>query len=342
MKITTALASLVAYTVMMAPFHVYGEKNEEKKFSLDDGIKMLGTLPMPSKQVKTETAKATNYVNRVTYSFEKNRQALNVLEAEYKSAYENAKTDDAKQAVNSNYLTKRLNIIQSTLGDLKDSQEKFKEIAEKVTLIIGNIDANKGLAEKAAQEMAKTKELETEIKTILREYNRIRDDEPTRGTKEHNEWEDKQEDLIYRYEIAIGAFDNAVYLNDTFEKFAQKLNVSGNQAQGWLKFFRHTSTRYRISIANLETAQTAHEIAIAINDANIDFVELKELATLATEAKGLIEDLRRIPQINELGSIPTAPTFVKPSMDMGIDLDKRREEIKASLNPFDSSNPSEK
>jgi len=257
-KITTTLVAFAAFATMMVPIQVYCQINEEDisihagvQKLIDTGIKLVEELPIPVKEVVLITGTGGGYLKTVAENFEKNRKLLNSLENEYKNAHEKAKNIEARQKITTENLKRRLSIVESTLGDLEFAQTKFNEFSTKVNNIIGNIDGNKDLADKARQEMAKTKELENEMKNIKREYDSIIHEKPKRGTPEYMERFNKEKDLISRYEIALGEFDNAVYLGYVFENLADQLQISGDQVEGWLIFLANTSTQYAKNIATL-------------------------------------------------------------------------------------------
>jgi len=360
MKTTTILAASAVFAILMTPQNVFALEDfwsstetepaaaepatikeivktaaaavEAKAPTLDDGIKVLENLPKPIRNVSVETQRAGSYLKIVAESFAESEKNLNTLEKEHKAAYSKAKTNEEKRKINADYIKRKMKIIDTTLGDLEFAQVEFNKVKEKVNTLLGNIDVNQSIAEQMAQEIVKTDKCEAEVEQIVREYKRLNEDKPKRGTPEYNEWLNKQQSLISRYDIALEEFDNAVYLGGLLENIASQAHASADQVEDWIIYLHASETEYTKAINTLKGTKKAHEITLAAIDAHDAFYDMQELGNIAKLSQSLIGGLKSIPKIDEIGSIPTAPKVERPSLDVTIDFNKRREEIRSGLN----------
>ena len=287
-------------------------------FSSRTYVELFEKLSVPVKTVAGEMLKADNAMKRIVESFDKYKKVLHSAETEYKKTYKVTKTDADKTKCSVDYLKKRGEIIKAILNDIEIATSEFDKVSETVNYLLGDIDANTELAAKAAEELAKTQELEEKIKEIKRKHVLLQTRENfRRGTPEHTKLHKDRRELLNEHERAMADFENAVYLSKVFAMCSTQLKVSGDQVEKWLASVDATLTSYRMSIMSLQAMQTADEIHI------------EEI----NPPKMFSKPIPKIPEANVFGKIPHRPKkWTEPQIDTVIDFDKLREEIRASFN----------
>ena len=334
MKTTTktALTAFAVCAAMTAAFHVYGEPSEGNP-SADTGTNVLENplenLLKPIKQIDAEVLKIDNYMKRIVESFDKNKKALHSAEAEYKKAYDGAKTDDAKKKVNADYLKKNGEIIKLTLSDLEFAASELEKVVNAASDILDDIDTNQEQAIKAAHEKAKKEALVEKIRNIQKEYELTETARPKRRTPEYQAWRTQRRQLILDYKNTVGEFDSVVYWGVVCEYYAKQFDSYGDQVEGWLDSVEATLTSCIMSITSLKTVQTANDMAITVNESSGVFWDQAGLdSALSAE---VIDLLRNIPPIQGIGEMPPAPKGERMSLDVVVDFDKREEGLRKNF-----------
>jgi len=341
-KVTTTLAAFAVCATMMAPLYVYGqqsvknsvveaEEEQDERLSMDDYKQLLTELPAPIRKAESEITKADNYTASVGDKLEKNKKALDTLEASYQKDYDKAKNDTEKNKITSDFLRKRGDIIKSTMGDLEFAVTEFEKVANSVNQFLGDIDGNRKLADKASQENAKAEQFKETVREIERSFELLTLEKHDRGTPEYADWKARERKLRSDYELALVEFDTSVYLSEVFGYCAKQLSANGDHVEQWLDYISESLSGFSTEKVALKGAQDANDILLTMSDFPQRLETLAELGGVVSKAKDLRTNLQRVPPV-KLGAMPPPPVnTTRSSLGKPIDFDQRKKDIESGL-----------